>query len=117
MDCFAPKTTNSGGTEGTRGSDTLRSAGYASDAKPHVFVAMPFAGEMDDIFHYGIQGAVNGGGMLCERADLSAFTGDVMDRVKRRIATCKLVIADLSDSNPNVYLAGVYSKADKDNEK
>ncbi len=59
---------------------------------------------MDDIFHYGIQGAVNAAGYLCERADLATFTGDLMDWVKRRIKSARLVIADLSSANPNVYL-------------
>jgi|SRR5215472_5983950 hypothetical protein len=58
--------------------NTLRTAGHASSSKSHVFVAMPFAPEMDDVFHYGVQGAVNAAGLLCERADLSAFTGDVL---------------------------------------
>jgi hypothetical protein len=84
--------------------DRIRSVGYDSQEKPHVFVAMPFAQDMDDVFHYGIQGAVNSAGFLCERADLSSFTGDVIDWVKKRIASASLVVADLSDANPNVYL-------------
>ena len=90
-------------------SDRLRSVGYDSQSKPHIFVAMPFAEEMDDVFHYGIQGAVNAAGFLCERADLSSFTGDVLDWVKNRIASSALVIADLSDANPNVYLEVGYA--------
>ncbi len=70
---------------------------------------MPFAEEMDDVFHYGIQGAVNAAGFLCERADLSSFTGDVMDWVKRRISNATLVVADLSSANPNVYLEVGYA--------
>jgi len=89
--------------------DRLRSVGYDSRSKPHVFVATPFAEEMDDIFHYGIQGAVNAAGFLCERADLSTFTGDVIDWVKKRIASASLVIADLSNANPNVYLEVGYA--------
>jgi hypothetical protein len=84
--------------------ERLRSAGYASSSKPHIFVAMPFATEMDDVFHYGIQGAVNAAGFLCERADLSTFTGDVMAWVRDRIESASLIIADLTDANPNVYL-------------
>ena len=89
--------------------DRLRSVGYDSPSKPHVFVAMPFAEEMDDVFHYGIQGAVNDSGFLCERADLSSFTGDVIEWVKTRISSASLVVADLSDSNPNVYLEVGYA--------
>jgi hypothetical protein len=89
--------------------NSFRTAGYASSAKAHVFVAMPFAPDMDDIFHYGIQGAVNAAGLLCERADLSAFTGDVMNWVKHRISSATLVVADLSSANPNVYLEVGYA--------
>lgn len=89
--------------------DRMRSVGYDSQNKPHVFVAMPFAEEMDDVFHYGIQGAVNAAGFLCERADMSTFTGDVIDWVKKRIASASLVVADLSDANPNVYLEVGYA--------
>jgi hypothetical protein len=84
--------------------ETFRAVGYESSKKPHVFVAMPFALDMEDVYHYGIQNAVNESGYLCERADLSSFTGDVLKWIKERISTADLVIADLSNANPNVYL-------------
>jgi hypothetical protein len=65
---------------------------------------MPFKEEMEDTYHYGIQGVVRDAGFLCERADLSSFTGDVMQWVRDKIKTAKLVIADLTDGNANVYL-------------
>lgn len=89
--------------------ERLRAVGYASDAKPHVFVAMPFAEAFDDTYHYGIQGAVHASGYLCERADLTAFVGDVMDWVKKRIRDSTLVIADLTAANPNVFLEVGYA--------
>jgi hypothetical protein len=94
---------------GAQAQSTLRTAGYSSLSKSHVFVAMPFAKEMDDIFHYGIQGAVNAQGLLCERADLAIFTGDIVDWVKTRILDASLVIADLSTANANVYLEVGYA--------
>ncbi len=90
-------------------SERLRSAGYASYSKPNIFVAMPFDEKMDDVFHYGIQGAVNSAGFLCERADLTSFTGDVMHWVKKRIRDATLVIADLTTANPNVFLEVGYA--------
>lgn len=84
--------------------ERIRAAGYASDAKPHAFVAMPFKEEMDDTYHYGIHGAVRAVGFLCERADLSSSTGDVLEWVRNRIKTASLVVADLTEANPNVYL-------------
>jgi hypothetical protein len=89
--------------------ERFRSIGYDSQSKPHVFVAMPFAETMDDVFYYGIQGPVKAAGFLCERADLSTFTGDVIDWVKHRIDSASLVIAELSDANPNVYLEVGYA--------
>ncbi len=99
-------TPKSGGLKeiGKNSIETLRSAGYSSESKKNVFVAMPFAQEFDDCFHYGICGAVNACGYLCERADLQSFTGDVMEWIKRRIASADFVIADLTTANPNVYL-------------
>ncbi|MFO1145550.1 MAG: M17 family peptidase N-terminal domain-containing protein [Rhodospirillales bacterium] len=84
--------------------EKLRSVGYLSDDKPHMFVAMPFREELEDIYEYGIQNAVRKAGFICERADLSAFTGDVVDWVKKRIRSASMLIADLTGANPNVYL-------------
>lgn len=82
----------------------LRTAGAPSRDKPHVFVAMPFAKEFDDRFHYGIEAAIRSAGYLCERADMASFTGDVIAWVKQRIDSARLLVADLSGANANVYL-------------
>jgi hypothetical protein len=86
----------------TAQTEQLQSAGALSRTKPHIFVAMPFAPEFDDHFHYGIQQAVNAAGYLCERADLATFTGDVITWVKERIDSARLLVADLSTASPNV---------------
>ena len=70
---------------------------------------MPFDDAYADRFHYGIAGAVNAPGFLCERADLASFTGDIRAWVKERIGSSSLVIADLSTANPNVYLEVGYA--------
>ncbi len=83
--------------------------GIESESKPHIFVAMPFSKDMDDVYFYGIQKPVNDEGYLCERIDLTSFTGEILDRVKKRIDTASLVIAELSGANPNVYLEVGYA--------
>lgn len=85
----------------TAGRDSLR--------KPHVFVAMPFAKDLEDVFVFGIQGPVNAAGYLCERVDMTTFTGDILDRIKSRIETATLVVADLTGANANVYLEVGYA--------
>jgi hypothetical protein len=87
----------------------FRSVGYASEGKPTVFVAMPFAEDMLDIYEYGIERAVHAAGFLCERADTDAFTGEVLEWIKARIRGAALVVADLSMANPNVYLEVGYA--------
>jgi hypothetical protein len=87
----------------------LGTVGHDSREKSHVFVAMPFAEEYADRFHYGIRGAANATGFLCERADLASFTGDVLEWVKDRIGSAALVVADLTAANPNVYLEVGYA--------
>ena len=90
-------------------SSRLKEAGFSSETKPLIFVAMPFNKKMYDVFYYGIRGAVNDAGYLCERVDEAHFTGDVMERVKFRIKQADLVLADLTQANANVYLEVGYA--------
>ena len=60
--------------------------------------------QYEDLYYYGIQSAVQQAGYLCERIDLTAFTGDIMDRVKSRIQSASFIVAELTDANANVYL-------------
>jgi hypothetical protein len=95
-----------------RGRQQLRrvdSVGYDSSARPHAFVAMPFAESFEDVFYYGISPPVRAAGLLCERIDQVAFTGDIIDHMRERIASSTVMVADLSDANPNVYLEVGYA--------
>jgi hypothetical protein len=89
-------------------SATLQSAATV-ESKPRAFVAMPFSDEMEDVFYYGIQNPVRQLGYICERVDQAAFTGDILEQVKMRIENAEIVIADLTGSNPNVYLEVGYA--------
>lgn len=87
----------------------VEEAGTQAKAKPHVFVAMPFKEETEDVFSYGIQNSVHAIDYLCERIDQEAFTGDILTRLKKRIETSSVVIADLTGDNPNVFLEVGYA--------
>ena len=89
--------------------ERISRVGYASDSKPHIFVAMPFSDEKNDVFNYGIQNAVQSAGLLCERIDQKKFTGNVLEQIKDRIDSAALVVADLSGRNANVYLEVGYA--------
>ncbi len=102
-----PETQNAQGS--IERSPLVSAVGRESADKPHIFVAMPFAEKLDDVYHYGIQSPVNAAGYLCERIDATAFTGDILERIKLRIETASLVIADLTTTNPNVFLEVGYA--------
>jgi hypothetical protein len=85
-------------------------AGIESESKRHVFVAMPFAKEYEDTYVFGIQSPIHSIGLLCERVDMVVFTGDILERVKTRIDTASLVVADLTGANANVYLEVGYAR-------
>jgi hypothetical protein len=70
---------------------------------------MPFSKELEDVYVFGIQGPVSAAGYLCERVDMASFTGDILDRIKSRIETAALVVADLTGANANVYLEVGYA--------
>lgn len=98
--------TESGGTSAKARFDEV---GEKSKSKPHVFVAMPFSDDFVDAYELAISPSVNAAGYLCERGDTTSFTGDILTRIKTRIETASLVIAELTGANPNVYLEVGYA--------
>jgi hypothetical protein len=110
MERQAPKSDQTAKQNGPRCEVVEAAIGEAgAKIKPHVFVAMPFREEMEDVFFYGIQRSVHAIDYVCERIDQESFTGDILERLKVRIETSALVIADLTDDNPNVFLEVGYA--------
>ena len=70
----------------------------------HVFVAMPFAVEMEDVYYYGIERAVDANGFDSMRVDKSAFTGDILGEITQGIHTAAAAVVELTGLNPNVHV-------------
>jgi hypothetical protein len=77
--------------------------------KKHVFVAMPYSEEFENVYEYGVYPAVRNCGFICEKVDEAHFTGDILSRIKHGIETASIVIADLTQARPNVYLEVGYA--------
>lgn len=89
----------------------LEKFGSKSEAKPKLFVAMPFDPEHGDEYDIAFVEAAHANGFVCERLDLEKFTGDVVTEIERRIRSAKGIIALLNDLNPNVFLEVGYAMA------
>ncbi len=91
------------GDEAADEPDAIESAGK-NTLRPHVFVAMPPLAEMEDLFYFGIQSPVHAHGLLCERVEYTEMTDDLLDQIKGRIETAAVVVADVTEVDPAVYL-------------
>jgi hypothetical protein len=78
-------------------------------AKEHVFVAMPFTEEFQDVYEFGIYGPLRRLGFICEKVDETSFAGDILQRILDRIRGARFVVADLTQARPNVYLEVGYA--------
>jgi len=76
----------------------------ASLSEPSIFVAMPFAARYNDVYYYAMLPAIKANHYQCIRLDKVIYTGSVIDTIKKRIASAKLMIALVDSLNPNVFL-------------
>ncbi|MCG8606744.1 hypothetical protein MJD09_17390, partial [bacterium] len=67
-----------------------------------VFVIMPFAEQYDEVYTRVIKPTVSSLGFECIRADEIAKPGNINKDIVDRISRADFIIADLTDSNPNV---------------
>lgn len=70
---------------------------------PHIFVLMPFDPKMRPIYDDHIAKVARGLNLVAMRADDFFTTGHVMSDVWRAIYFTRVVIADCTDRNPNVF--------------
>jgi hypothetical protein len=83
--------------------------------KPHsdeatVFASMPFKPQYDDVYWVAMTAAAEAVGATCVRVDRDDFDGDIPTRIKDYIESSIAVIADLSESNPDVLYEVGYAR-------
>jgi hypothetical protein len=72
-------------------------------SKNLIFVLMPFAEELEDLYVYGIRGAAEKTGYVCLRADEIEHNSDIIDQILYNIQNATIVIAETTEKNPNVF--------------
>ena len=64
---------------------------------------MPFESDFRDVYGESIRVAVESNGLACQRADDIQNNDEIMEDVWEGIWKCRIVVADLTDDNPNVF--------------
>jgi hypothetical protein len=75
------------------------------------FVVMPFAPELDDVYHLGIRETIGELGGACERADEIHSTGGILEKIYDSIRRADVIVAEVSHPNPNVFYEVGYAHA------
>lgn len=68
------------------------------------FVAIPFNDEYDDTYSLGIKGACDEVNAECIRLDKMYFQGMIQEKIFEEICNADIIIAEITDHNPNVFL-------------
>lgn len=67
------------------------------------FVLMPFESDFNDVLSEAIRPAIEENGLDCQRADDIQNNEEIMEDIWEAIWKCRIVVADLTDQNPNVF--------------
>jgi hypothetical protein len=67
------------------------------------FVLMPFSKEFDDIYQLGIKSTCDEMKMSCKRVDEQIFHHSILQQIYNQIENADILIADLTNQNPNVF--------------
>jgi len=90
------------GLQGSSGTHHGR-PGYSSKReKKRIFVAMPFSEQFEDTYYLGIVPAARRASAVCVRVDQQSLSKQIVDVIYTEIRSADLVIADLTNANPNV---------------
>lgn len=80
-----------------------KDAAHSPSKQKKIFVVMPFAAEFEDVYILGIREVAEKLNLIVERADNVEHNKDILEIIQDRIQTCDVVVADTTNSNPNVF--------------
>jgi hypothetical protein len=95
----------------TASSGTALKLGVPLKTSKIIFAAMPFAHEYYDVYALAMEPAAEKVGAVCVRVDEEEFEEDIPTEIRRLIRLSIAVVADLSDSKPDVLYEVGYARA------
>jgi CheY-like chemotaxis protein len=90
-------------TEKLKQSISFQIKSIENGLKGNVFCIMPFIDDLYDTYLFGIKEPLNAIGFNCFRIDERIFNDSIIEKIKESIMTSDYLIADLTNSNPNVF--------------
>ncbi|MGZ8876001.1 MAG: toll/interleukin-1 receptor domain-containing protein, partial [Halobacteriota archaeon] len=90
---------------GSAGLSTQTSRSESPKRPKLCFVAMPFgSAELNDIYEYFVKPSIEEAcGLTCERGDDVFGSNAIMEDIRQAIGRARIVLADLTGRNPNVF--------------
>lgn len=82
-----------------------------TDKRLFVFVILPFTRDFKNVYSVGIKFACDELDLRCEKVDEQIFDDHIVEQVYANIRNADLIIADLTEHNPNVYYEVGYARA------
>lgn len=79
--------------------------------KPYIFVLIPFDKKFNNSYKFGIKGAAEEVNAYAERVDEQIFTEGILERIFNQINKADVIVADMTDRNPNVFYEVGYAHA------
>jgi hypothetical protein len=76
-----------------------------------VFALMPFSDVFTDVWNLGIRPSIQSLGLSCKRADDFLHNRQIMEVIRENIRRARLLIADMTGNNPNVFYELGYAHA------
>jgi hypothetical protein len=82
-----------------------------ADKRLFVFVIVPFIEKFKNVYNVGIKLACEEIDLRCEKVDEQTFENHIVEQIYSNIRDANLIIADLTEHNPNVYYEVGYARA------
>lgn len=76
-----------------------------------IFITMPFTEDCNDVYSLGVEDACRKAGTSFMRSDDTIYTSKHLERIQNEISKSDVVIADLTDRDPNVIYATGFANA------
>lgn len=73
------------------------------EEKLFAFVLMPFDQRFEDLYRFGIKEPAASVEINAERVDEQLFREGILERIYRQIDVADIIIAEMTDQNPNVF--------------